>query len=181
MVIDKHLLLQHPKDFWHEFQYTNNIPMVFGATAQGEVNAQNKERIDWTNTDEFETHVESKLGSFNVTIPGQALKLYNVSDHWQEYASMISDIRTVCPIQELAQYVSLNFVSKVFSYVATQKREDSLGGIADKTIDIAAIFGTYETDNEDELKFIDNMKEMFFTFVKIGSLPKNEDLASAMY
>ena len=38
MVIDKHLLLQHPKDFWHEFQYTNNIPMVFGATAQGEVN-----------------------------------------------------------------------------------------------------------------------------------------------
>ena len=38
MVIDKHLLLQHPKDFWKEFQMTNNIPMVFGATAQGEVN-----------------------------------------------------------------------------------------------------------------------------------------------
>ena len=84
--------------------------------------AQNKERIDWTNTDEFETHVESKLGSFNVTIPGQALKLYNVSDHWQEYASMISDIRTICPLQELANYVNSNFIADVYSYVATQKR-----------------------------------------------------------
>ena len=37
IVIDKHLLLQHPKDFWKEFRMTNNIPMVFGATAQGEV------------------------------------------------------------------------------------------------------------------------------------------------
>ena len=84
--------------------------------------------MDWTDDDKFEAHVEGKLGSFNVTIPGQAMELYNVSDHWQEYASMISDIRTVCPLQELAQYVSQNFVSKVFSYVATQKRADSLGG-----------------------------------------------------
>ena len=56
------------------------------------------------------------------------MDLYNVSDNWQSYASMVSDIRTVCPIQKLAQYVSQNFVSKVYSYVATQKRTDSLGG-----------------------------------------------------
>ena len=41
IVIDKHLLLQHPKDFWNEFRMTNNIPMVFGATAQGEVIQRN--------------------------------------------------------------------------------------------------------------------------------------------
>ena len=99
-----------------------------GSTAQGEVTESNQEFMDWTDDDKFEAHVEGKLGSFNVTIPGQAMELYNVSDHWQEYASMISDIRTVCPLQELAQYVSQNFVSKVFSYVATQKRADSLGG-----------------------------------------------------
>ena len=45
MVIDKHLLLQHPKDFWHEFRMTNNIPMVFGATAQGEVNFWKKRNL----------------------------------------------------------------------------------------------------------------------------------------
>ena len=57
-----------------------------------------------------------------MTIPGQALKLYNVSDHWQEYASMISDIRTICPLQELASYVNSKFTADVYSYVATQKR-----------------------------------------------------------
>merc|ERR1712241_703353 len=153
MVIYKHLLLQHPKDFWHEFQYTNNIPMVFGATAQGEVNAQNKERIDWTNTDEFETHVESKLGSFNVTIPGQALKLYNVSDHWQEYASMISDIRTICPLE----------------------------GIADSTIDISAILGTYQAETEDEKAFVSNMQKMFASFVTNGNLPEEINMNHGMY
>ena len=56
------------------------------------------------------------------------MELYNVTDNWQSYASMVSDIRTVCPLQKLAQYVSQNFVSKVYSYVATQKRTDALGG-----------------------------------------------------
>ena len=92
------------------------------------MSAENKDFLTWTDTDKYEAHVESKLGSFNNTIPGQAMSLYNVSDHWQEYASMVADIRTVCPLQELAQYVSENFVSDVFSYVATQKRSDSLGG-----------------------------------------------------
>jgi len=177
IVLDKHILLKHPMDYWAENQLENKIPMVFGSTAQGEVTESNQEFMDWTDDDKFEAHVEGKLGSFNVTIPGQAMELYNVSDHWQEYASMISDIRTVCPLQELAQYVSQNFVSKVFSYVATQKRADSLGGIADSTIDVAAIFGVYETEDEEELKFITNMNDMFFTFVKTGILPKGEDLS----
>lgn len=79
--------------------------------------------MDWDDTDKFGAKVEEKLGSFNVTIPGKAMDLYNVSDHWQEYSSMVSDIRTVCPLQDLAQYVSENFVADVFYYVADQKRE----------------------------------------------------------
>ena len=71
------------------------------------------------------------------------MDVYNVSDHWQEYASMISDIRTVCPLQQLADYASKNFVANVFSYVATQPKLDSMDGIADKTLDISAIFGMF--------------------------------------
>ena len=71
------------------------------------------------------------------------MDVYNVSDHWQEYASMISDIRTVCPLQELADYASKNFVANVFSYVATQPKLDSMDGIADKTVDVSAIFGMF--------------------------------------
>ena len=71
----------------------------------------------------------------------------------------------------MAQYVSKNFDAGVFSYVATQPKSDSLGGIADKTIDISAILGTYHTDNPAEVKFITNMQDMFYTYVKTGKLP----------
>jgi len=182
IVLDKHFFVKHPLDYWQENKFENKISIVFGSTAQGEVIDDSQDFIDWENDDTYAAHVEGKLGSFNETIPGQAIELYNVTDNWQSYASMVSDIRTVCPLQKLAQYVSQNFVSKVYSYVATQKRTDALGGIADKTIDIAAILGSYETENEDELKFIANMNDMFFTFVKTGNLPKgNHDLAHGMY
>jgi carboxylesterase type B len=181
IIVDKTVLRQHPMDYWSGHQLSNNIPLVFGATAQGEVTADSKEFLDWSDTDKFEAHVESKLGSFNVSIPGSAMERYNVSDHWQEYASMISDIRTVCPLQELAQYVSGNFVADVYSYVASQKRQEPLGGIADQTVDIAAILGTYQTEDPEELKFIDNMNDMFFNFVNTGKLPKDQDLTKGMY
>ena len=119
------------------------IKLIPGATAQGEVTAVNKDFLDWTDSTKFEVHIESKLGSFNETLPQQVMDVYNVSDHWQEYASIISDIRTVCPLQQLADYASKNFVANVFSYVATQPKLDSMDGIADKTLDISAIFGMF--------------------------------------
>ena len=30
IIIDKNILLQHPKDYWKEYQMSNTIPMVFG-------------------------------------------------------------------------------------------------------------------------------------------------------
>ena len=30
LVLDKHILLKHPLDYWAENQLTNKIPMVFG-------------------------------------------------------------------------------------------------------------------------------------------------------
>ena len=133
---------------YYYYTYIKYFSIIFklisGATAQGEVTADKKDFLDWTDSTKFEVHIESKLGSFNETLPQQVMDVYNVSDHWQEYASMISDIRTVCPLQELADYASKNFVANVFSYVATQPKLDSMDGIADRTVDVSAIFGMYK-------------------------------------
>lgn len=182
IIIDKQILIQHPKDYWKDHQRENKITMVFGATAQGEVTAETKDHLDWSDHNKFEAHIESKLGSFNETLPGSVMEKYNVSDHWQEYASMISDIRTICPMQDLAQYVNENFVAEVFSYVATQPRSsETLGGIADKTIDISAILGTYQTEDAAELQFISHMQNMFYTYVNTGKLPLAKDLTLGIY
>ena len=54
-------------------------------------------------------------------------------------------------------------------------------GIADKTVDVAAILGTWESEDEMESKFIDKMNELFFSFVKTGKLPLDKDLTKGMY
>ena len=56
----------------------NTIYNFSGATAQGAVNGQNKdlEPNGWT-TDSLGRRVETALGSFNTTIPEQAIKRYN--------------------------------------------------------------------------------------------------------
>jgi hypothetical protein len=176
-------------DKWTSKLKNSNIYSFPGATAQGDVTSDNKEFMDWNNSDTYAAHVESKLGSFNTTIPAQAMAIYNYTEdgqdkrnHWQEYAAMLSDIRTVCPLQHLADFVSKNFVADVYSYVATQKRSGKLGGIADSTSDVSAIFGAYQPSNEDEVSFVKNMQDMFYAFVRDGKLPHgNADLTRGMY
>ena len=123
-----HIFLYEQKCNLEFLYYYYSIFWITGATAQGEVNTETKEFLDWSDSNKYEGHVEVKLGSFNETLPTQVMELYNVSDHWQEYAFMISDIRTVCPVQELAQYATKHFVENVSFYVATQPKSDSLGG-----------------------------------------------------
>ena len=144
---------------------------------------KNKEFMDWTNGDTFASYVEGKLGSFNNTIPAQAMATYNYTEaetrnHWLEYATMVSDLRTVCPLQSLASYIS-DYNGNVYSYVATQKRANKLGGITDATSDVAAIFGVYTPANDDEASFVRNMQDMFYLFVKEGKLPHGDSNAKS--
>lgn len=124
--------------------------------------------------------MESRLGSFNVSLPSAALKLYNDSyyqDNFSKFTAMVSDIRTVCPLQKMANLASNNFVAKVYSYVSKGKRTSDLGHLADRTSDVAAIFGKIDGMKD----FVDNMQNMFYQFVNLGTLPQDKDLTLGMY
>ena len=113
-----------------------------------------------------------------------------------------------CPLQDLASSLSDQFSAKVYSYVATQRR-NKLDNIADSTSDIEAIFDMYQIDddyqklagnedsanaemNKEELiagakvaaeqsAFVENIQDMFYTFVRTGTLPKGKDISQGMY
>ena len=70
---------------------------------------------------------------------------------------MVSDIRAVCPQQELIKQ------TRTPLYVANNpNRESGFGLVSDSSADIAAIFSsTGESDS-----FTKNMKNLFFDFVK---------------
>lgn len=220
VIVDKNILMDTPMNYWKENKGSNNVPIVIGATAQGAVSEENKnlEPGGW-NKDSLGRRVETALGSFNTTIPEQAIKRYNeyldglpvdklVNKYWLAYASMISDIKTICPLQDLATSLSEQFSAKVYSYVATQRR-NRLDNIADGTSDIEAIFDMYQidddyqklADNEDsanaemnreeliagakvaaeQTAFVENIQDMFYTFVRTGTLPQGKDMSQGMY
>ena len=47
--------------------------------------------------------IEKSLGSFGVGLSAAAMRSYNESCNWSKYISMVSDIRTVCPLNALAE------------------------------------------------------------------------------
>ena len=63
--------------------------------------------------------IEKKLGSFGVGLSAEAMKSYNESCNWSKYISMVSDIRTVCPLNALAEnFTKLYSDSFVSFYIA---------------------------------------------------------------
>ena len=89
------------------------------------------------------------------------MDVYPGDDNWLRFASMLSDIRTVCPLMNLAEITSNSIVENVYTYVATQPRSGVMGGIADVSSDTSAIFDVYNSKNEAEKMFVQNMQDIF--------------------
>lgn len=71
---------------------------------------------------------------------------------------MVADVRTVCPLQELAQRTAAPF------YIAAKPNPKSeFGLVADSSADIAVIFSGSNDD-----RFAKNMKDLFYGFAKSG-------------
>ena len=98
-----------------------------GAAAHADANSNNYNLLNWNNTDSVDSNIENSLGSFDVSLSATALKEYNESCNWAKYISIVSDIRTVCPINSLAEnFTKLYSDSFVSFYVAKVKLWKSL-------------------------------------------------------
>ena len=75
--------------------------------------------------------------------------------------TMVSDIRTICPMSQLATTLSVPM------YVATSPRDNGeMGQIADKSADLAAIFAT----NDDDIQpFQEKLRGMFYEYARTGA------------
>ena len=156
-----------------------------GVPAQVEANPTNYQLFDWNNTDLVDSKIENSLGNFDITLSGGALKLYNQSNNWSKYISMVSDIRSVCPLDEFANNFKKRFSDSHVSFYINQvniiiisgksshsnisqeaapsSADLSLGEVAPSTADLAAIFGSWNSEQD---KYGDKLQRKFFQFVK---------------
>ena len=98
----------------------------------------------------MEAIVEGQLGSFNGELPKLALAQYKGdTDNWAEYSAMVTDLRTICPLEKLVGTMKNTYNFPIVSfYTATETRSGDggleTGNVADAGMDLGAILGLLE-------------------------------------
>ena len=129
---------------------TNPSP---GSARQAEANAINYQFSSWNDTNQVEAIVEGQLGSFNGELPKLAIAEYKTGEadnNWAEYSAMVTDLRTICPLETLVATMKTEYKFPIVSlYTATETRQGDAGletgNVADAGMDLAAILGLLDS------------------------------------
>lgn len=163
---------------------TEKIPFVSGTSADVDASPEMFSFLPWNDSNKFSTYLESKLGDFGTSLSREVIDRYirPESTPWQQFVSLLSDVRTICPLYYTTLAMADEFVKNpVYFYVATQRKYTPIGYVAEANIDIAAIFGVYEAETREEKKFVQNMEKLFYEFVKKGKFPDEQGILKSIY
>lgn len=158
LVLDGDILKVHPESVWN--RELGPIKLVIGTTAH----ESNSDKLffkhkEWT-PELVRKHVEDSIIG-KLGLADEALKRYNATYHG--LVSMISDIRTICPLLVTARKQP----SAAF-YVVTQTTGDrSMANVDD---DIQAIMGRYEPQTPEQRRYVSAMQNLFYHYVSHGSM-----------
>lgn len=158
---------------WSEEEWSPQdagIPVVLGTPADAQASSEMRTHLDWNITRNYREYLEEYFGTKYAI---QAFAQYNRpgKNHWQQFNSLLSDYRTICPLFNTTR----KFLSKniLFNYVTAHRSTRSgLGFLAHPGSDIGTIFNVKEARYDLEFKFRRNILSLFDSFVKDGSLPE---------
>lgn len=162
LVLDGEILQQHPADVWNK--EVGQPKMVIGTTAH----ESHSEKLflkhkEWT-PELVKEHIQNSIigqqGLVDVV-----LKRYNAT--YQGLVSMISDIRTICPLLTIAR-----LQPSVPFYVVTQTGgELNLATVDD---DVQAILGRYEPKTPEQRRYVSAIQQLFYHYVSHGEIKQFE-------
>lgn len=162
LVLDGQILQQHPADVWNkEF---GPPKMVIGTTAH----ESHSEKLflkhkEWT-PELVKEHIQNSIIG-QMGLVDVVLKRYNAT--YQGLVSMISDIRTICPLLTIARVQP-----SVPFYVVTQTAgELNLASVDD---DVQAILGRYEPKTPEQRRYVSAIQQLFYHYVSHGEIKQFE-------
>lgn len=176
-VVDGSVLKSSPVDAWKKRQF-NDIPLLIGNTAQEtDVYPMINRLVDWST---YEDYVRQLMLPFSHANVSEILTMYGraVSPE-HSIASMISDMRVICPADEMAKVAADAAAEPIFRYVSSFRADRKPAGasgieknFAYSGVDVDAFF-----DDEPEASFARNgftdvMRGVVFGFVRNGSVDR---------
>ncbi|KAH8303584.1 hypothetical protein KR018_003990 [Drosophila ironensis] len=165
LVLDGDVLYQHPSESWKQDVPTNKPLLVIGATAHEAHTEKLRElHANWTREEVREYLANSQIGALGLT--EEVLERYNASGY-ASLVSIITDIRTVCPLLTNAR-----LQQSVPFYVVTQgEGPDQLATV---DADVQAILGRYEPHTVEQRRFVSAMQQLFYYYVSHGTVQSFE-------
>ncbi|BFF98939.1 neurotactin [Drosophila madeirensis] len=165
LVLDGDVLFQHPSESWKRDQATEQPLLVVGATAHEAHTEKLRElHANWTKEEVREYLQNSQIGTLGLT--DEVIERYNATNY-AALVSIITDIRTVCPLLTNAR-----LQPSVPFYVVTQgEGEDQLATV---DADVQAILGRYEPHTVEQRRYVSAMQQLFYYYVSHGTVQSFE-------
>lgn len=159
LVVDGSILQRSPSDLWNH--NINQLKLVVGTTRH----ESHSEKLllkhkEWT-PELVRNHIqESKIGQLGLT--DEAIALYNAT--YSGLVSMISDIRTICPLLTMARAQHM-----IPFYVVTQGGNGEIP-LATVDDDVQAILGRYEPKTPEQRRYVSAIQQLFYHYVSHGEM-----------
>ncbi|XP_070712330.1 para-nitrobenzyl esterase [Pempheris klunzingeri] len=161
-VVDGYVLAAPPFDTWENRGDHSDVPFVVGTTEQeADFSPPAANISEWT-WDDYRWFVTDKLQSFGGNLTKEALDLYPssapcpIADRCPEraFTTMVSDLRTTCPNNDLARRAAAALDSPVYRYLVTYTPSGPVNTSSDlltfpsrfsfHCLDVMAFFGGLE-------------------------------------
>ncbi|XP_022215332.2 neurotactin [Drosophila obscura] len=165
LVLDGDVLFQHPSESWKRDQATEQPLLVVGATAHEAHTEKLRElHANWTKEEVRQYLNNSQIGALGLT--DEVIERYNATNY-AALVSIITDIRTVCPLLTNAR-----LQPSVPFYVVTQG--EGVDQLATVDADVQAILGRYEPHTVEQRRYVSAMQQLFYYYVSHGTVQSFE-------
>ncbi|KAI0242626.1 Cholinesterase [Lamellibrachia satsuma] len=170
-IVDGDFVSEQPVLAWKSKKMVNDVPLLIGNMAQ-EVRSSAGMPTNWADYDE---RVRHKLAPFQANMSEMAVHLYEheVSPEYQ-LTSMVSDLRAICGVDEIAKVAASVFKSPVYRYVASPHMLNTTHNTpyAFRGMDTLAFFGGAEAftskPTKRDRKFAKNIRDVVSQFASDG-------------
>lgn len=161
LILDGEVLKKHPNDAWN---HPEQPQLVIGVTAhESHSDKLLLKHKEWTRELVRQHLDESKIGQLNLT--DDVLARYNST--YQGLVTIVSDIRTVCPLLAIARlqpYVPFYVVNQTGGALNIATVDD----------DVQAILGRYEPKTKAQKSYLSAIQQIFYHFVANGEVKQYE-------
>ncbi|KAJ6636695.1 Neurotactin [Pseudolycoriella hygida] len=169
LVLDGQILQQHPAGVWNN-EAVELPKMVIGTTAH----ESHSEKLflkhkEWT-PELVKEHIQNSIIGEKGLVD-EVLKLYNAT--YEGLVSMISDIRTICPLLTISQ-----LQHSVFYVVGQRSGELNLASVDD---DVQAILGRYEPKSPEQRRYVSAIQQLFYHYVSFGQVKPLSHFQRVLY